>query len=103
MTSRPYFASLQYTVHYINGTLYLVQFGKVLQIEVGGGAFTRVVEVSESVGKYVLEPSAVSVGHRDWAVAVIPYRSAHVKSGWLCPLEGWLRDRGIGEAEGGID
>ena len=58
----PYLASLWYTVHRINGTRDLVEFGKVSQIEVGGCAFTRVAEVSESVGKYVLEPSADGVG-----------------------------------------
>ena len=60
----PYFASLRYTVHRINRTSYLIEFEKVSQIEIRRCAFTRVAEVSESVGKYVLEPSAVGVGHR---------------------------------------
>jgi len=61
----PYFASLRHTVHHVNRTRDLVEFGKVLQIEVGRCAFTRVAEVSESVGKYVLEPSTVSIERRD--------------------------------------
>jgi len=61
----PYFASLRYTAHRINRTGYLIKFEKVSQIEVGRCAFMRVAEVSESVGKYVLEPSAVGVGRRD--------------------------------------
>jgi len=63
--SNPYFASLRYAVHRIDSTRDLVEFGKVSQIEVGGCAFTRVAEVSESVGKYVLKPSAVGIGRRD--------------------------------------
>jgi len=61
----PYFASLRYTVHRINRTGYLIELEKVSQIEVRRCPFTRVAEVPESVGKYVLELSAVGVGRRD--------------------------------------
>ena len=101
--SNPYLASLRYTVHSLYRGRHLIELRKIAQIQIGRGAFVWIAKVSEAVGENVFEPSAVGVGGRDGAVAIVPCGTVHIESGWLCPSGDWLCDGSIEGTEGGID